>query len=144
MAEFFALLSETSTWRRFFSSTGPSEKMIQSFCDSSNPPARLSLIVTRLSDADPVIIATGTYVARDESSAEVAFAVDDRFQGKGIGTLLLERLAILAVSNGIQHFWAMTMMENQPMLHLFEKMGFDIEKRSTTGVYELKMAFREA
>ena len=34
-------------------------------------------------------------------------------------------------------------MENQPMLHLFEKMGFDIEQ-STTGVYELKMRFREA
>src|SRR5512142_1488965 len=91
MAEFFSSLSETSTWRRFFSSSGPTEKMIRSFCDSSNPRQRLSLIVTRLSEAGPVIIATGTYVARDESSAEVALAVHDRFHGKGIGTLLLER-----------------------------------------------------
>jgi len=28
------------------------------------------------------------------------------------------------------------------MMHLFEKMGFDIEKRSNSGVYELKMGFR--
>jgi hypothetical protein len=30
------------------------------------------------------------------------------------------------------------------MLHLFEKMGFDIEKRRSEGVYELKMTFRES
>jgi hypothetical protein len=28
------------------------------------------------------------------------------------------------------------------MLHLFEKMGFDIEKKRDAGVFELKMAFR--
>jgi acetate---CoA ligase (ADP-forming) len=140
MAEFFDSLSETSTWRRFFSSSGPSEKMIQSFCDSSNPQARLSLVVTRLSDAGPVIIATGTYVARDESSAEVAFAVDDRFQGKGIGTLLLERLAILAVSNGIQHFWALTMMENQPMLDVFRNSGFECRSRLDQGYVEIDLS----
>ena len=32
-------------------------------------------------------------ISRSPSVAEVAFAVDDRFQGKGIATLLLERLA---------------------------------------------------
>ena len=41
------------------------------------------------------------------------------FQGKGIGTLLLERLALLAVSNGLRRFWAVTMAENQPMLDVF-------------------------
>ena len=140
MAEFFASLSEKSTWRRFFSSSGPSDKMIQSFCDSSNPRARLSLIVTRLSDAEPVIIATGTYVTRDESSAEVALAVDDRFQGKGIGTLLLERLAILAVSNGIQHLWAVTMMENQPMLDVFRNSGFECRSRLDQGYVEIDLS----
>ena len=140
MAEFFSSLSEKSTWRRFFSATGPTDKMIQSFCDSSNPRERLSLIVTRLSDARPTIIATGTYVARDDSSAEVAFTVDDRFQGKGIGTLLLERLAILAVSNGIQHLWAMTMMENQPMLEVFRNSGFECRSRLDQGYVEVDLS----
>jgi ribosomal protein S18 acetylase RimI-like enzyme len=39
-------------------------------------------------------------------------------------------------------FTAEVLVENRPMLHLFEKMGFDIQKRSEQGVYELKMAFR--
>jgi len=98
------------------------------------------LIVTRLSDARPTIIATGTYVARDDSSAEVAFTVDDRFQGKGIGTLLLERLAILAVSNGIQHLWAMTMMENQPMLEVFRNSGFECRSRLDQGYVEVDLS----
>jgi GNAT superfamily N-acetyltransferase len=41
------------------------------------------------------------------------------FQGKGIGTLLLERLALLAVYKGLRRFWAVTMAENQPMLDVF-------------------------
>ncbi|HEX9147244.1 MAG TPA: GNAT family N-acetyltransferase [Candidatus Binatia bacterium] len=140
MAEFFSSLSEQSTWRRFFSASGPTDKMIQSFCDSSKPRERLSLIVTRLADTRPAIIATGTYVARDDSSAEVAFAVDDRFHDKGIGTLLLERLAILAVSNGIQHLWALTMMENQPMLDVFRNSGFECRSRLDQGYVEIDLS----
>ena len=114
--------------------------MIQSFCDSTKPRERLSLIVTRLSDDRPRIIAIGSYVARDESSAEVAFTVDDRFQGKGIATLLLERLAILAVSNGIQHLWALTMMENQPMLEVFRNSGFECRSRLDQGYVEIDLS----
>jgi hypothetical protein len=34
------------------------------------------------------------------------------------------------------------LVENQPMLRLFEKMGFDIDRKSISGVYEMKMEFR--
>jgi ribosomal protein S18 acetylase RimI-like enzyme len=39
-------------------------------------------------------------------------------------------------------FFAEVLVENRAMLHLFDKMGFDIEKRREEGVYELKMVFR--
>jgi hypothetical protein len=48
----------------------------------------------------------------------------------------------LAKRVGLLGFTAEVLVENKPMLHLFEKMGFDIQKRSGSGVYELKMAFR--
>jgi hypothetical protein len=35
-------------------------------------------------------------------------------------------------------------VENRTMLHLFEKMGFDTQKRTSQGVYEMQMAFRGA
>jgi acetyl coenzyme A synthetase (ADP forming)-like protein len=125
MTKFFASLSDESKSRRFFSLVPPPSKLIDFFCDSSNPRKQLTLIVTRLSERRPRVIATGTYVALDETTAEVAMAVDDHFQGKGIGTLLLERLALLAVANGIVRFRATTEVENRPMLDVFRNSGFE-------------------
>jgi hypothetical protein len=33
------------------------------------------------------------------------------------------------------------MVDNKPMLHVFEKGGFDLKKTAVAGVYDLKMAF---
>jgi RimJ/RimL family protein N-acetyltransferase len=50
---------------------------------------------------------------------------------------------LLAKRHGLLGFTAEVLVENKPMLHLFEKMGFDLEKRIAEDVYELKMLFRE-
>ncbi len=129
MREFFRQLSPESKRRRFFSISDPAEALLERQCESSNPKVQLTLIVSRLVDGLPRIIATGGYVARDESSAEVAFAVDDEFQRKGLGGLLLERLALLAVRNGFVRFWAMTRIENDLMLETFRQSGLSIHTR---------------
>ena len=105
MKKFFSSLSAESKRRRFFGSALPNDELIKSFCDPSNPRARLTLIVTRLSGGAMRIAVAGTYMARDAATAKVALAVDDAFQGKGVGTLLLERLALLAVRHDFQRFW---------------------------------------
>ena len=74
--------------------------------------------------------------------AEVAFAVRDDYQGKGIGTELLSYLTYLGRREGLLGFTAEVLAENKPMMHVFEKGGFDIRKTLDAGVYELKMAFR--
>ena len=86
-------------------------------------PVAVTLIVSRVVEGTSRIIATGSYVARDETSAEVAFAVDDEFQGKGLGGLLLERLALLAARHGFVRFWALTRLGNQMMLETFPPVG---------------------
>jgi predicted CoA-binding protein/GNAT superfamily N-acetyltransferase len=125
ITKFFASLSDESRWRRFFSLVPPPAKLIDSFCDSSSPRKQLTLIVTRLLQGRPRVIAASTYVSLDETTAEVAMAVEDNFQGKGIGTLLLERLAVLAIANGIVRFRATTRAENRPMLDVFQNSGFE-------------------
>jgi RimJ/RimL family protein N-acetyltransferase len=75
-------------------------------------------------------------------TAEVAFAVRDDHQGKGIGTELLSYLTYLARRDGLLGFTAEVLIENKTMLHVFEKGGFDITKTSDSSVYDLKMAFR--
>ena len=55
----------------------------------------MTLLAERTPAGDTRIIAVGSYFATDTGTAEAAFAVDDRFQGKGLGTDLLERLAVI-------------------------------------------------
>ncbi len=68
----------------------------------------------------------------------------DDYQGKGVGTALLSYLTELAQKEGLLGFTAEVLIENVPMMHLFEKMGFDIQRRTEEGVIELRMAFRGA
>ena len=140
LAEFFSRLSKDSRRLRFFSLSTPSAKMIKSFCDDSDLRKRLCLIVTRSLQSSPRIIATANYIAHDDTTAEIALAVDDRFQGKGIGSLLLERLAILAARNGFRHFWATTLAENQQMLDVFRESGFECRLRGNDGCVEIDLA----
>jgi GNAT superfamily N-acetyltransferase len=64
------------------------------------------------------IVATGEYVRlKGQDTAEVAFLVDDAYQGKGLGTLLLERLALIAAKRGVRRFQAFTLAQNQKMLN---------------------------
>ncbi|HSB35655.1 MAG TPA: GNAT family N-acetyltransferase, partial [Thermoanaerobaculia bacterium] len=140
MREFFLQLSPQSKRRRFFSIADPAEALLEQQCDSSNPRVRLTLIVSRLVGGAPRIIATGGYFARDESSAEVAFAVDDEFQRKGLGGLLLERLALLAARNGFVRFWAMTRLENELMLETFRQAGFSLHSKVDDECVEIDFA----
>ncbi|MDP2605339.1 MAG: GNAT family N-acetyltransferase, partial [Deltaproteobacteria bacterium] len=140
LTAFFGSLSDESKIQRFFGRTVPSAKMIESFCNSSNPRASLSLIVTRLAEPPARIIAAGTYMARNETTAEIALTVDDAFQGKGIGTLLLERLALLAAANGFRRFWAVTQLENKAMLDVFRESGFECRTKADGAYVEIDLS----
>lgn len=140
MARFFAALSKGSRHQRFFSLAEPDPKLIDALCDDSDPRKQLSLIVTRASATDSVVIATANYAARDETTAEIALAVDDPFQGKGIGSLLLERLSVLAARNGFRRLWAIAMAENKPMLDVFRESGFDCRSRVDGSYMEIDLS----
>ncbi len=140
MKAFFSRLSPESRVRRFFSFAGPRQELIDSFCDSSDPRSKLTLIVIRTLKGTPHIIATGSYLARDQKTAEVAMAVDDAFQGKGLGTLLLERLALLAVRHGFVCLSALTQADNRRMLEVVERSGFRLRKKLDDGYVEVDLS----
>jgi GNAT superfamily N-acetyltransferase len=72
----------------------------------------------------------------------VAFAVRDDQQNTGIGFALLQYLTYLAKRQGLLGFTAEVLVENQPMLHVFEKGGFDMKRKIDAGVYELVLKFK--
>jgi GNAT superfamily N-acetyltransferase len=62
----------------------------------------------------------------DPAAAEIAFLVSDDYRGRGVGTLLLEHLAVVASSVGIERFFAETLPTNARMLHVFADSGFPL------------------
>ena len=58
------------------------------------------------------------------SEAEVALEVADAFQGRGVGTVMLEELAQLARAAGITRFLAYVLPSNRRMLEVFHDLGF--------------------
>jgi GNAT superfamily N-acetyltransferase len=61
--------------------------------------------------------------ARRPDTAEVAVTVLDEWQGRGLGTLLLEVLSARALDEGVGRFTALMLARNQAMMDLFERLG---------------------
>jgi GNAT superfamily N-acetyltransferase len=68
-------------------------------------------------------------------SAEAAVAVVDHWQRRGVGTVLLSRVAELAREHGISRFEALVLNENRPVTQMCKKVG-GLELSSWRGVAE--------
>ena len=85
------------------------------------------------------IVGVGRYERLEGSDeAEVAFVVTDAYQRRGIGALLLDRLADVAVRNGIATFVAQTLSENRDMLGVFLTSGFPVDSSSDSGTVSVR------
>ena len=71
--------------------------------------------------------------------AEVAFAVEPGFQGHGLGTLLLERLAAHATLHGFERFVATTLADNTAMLDVFRQSGYRERTTTADGITEVEL-----
>ena len=80
-----------------------------------------------------VVAVAGFDGLREPRVAEVAFAVADDYQRRGIGTRMLEQLAEIAADRGIHRFDAEVMADNRPMLGVFEGAGFAVRRRGSFG-----------
>jgi GNAT superfamily N-acetyltransferase len=72
------------------------------------------------------IVGGGRYVVVQPGKAEVAFVVIDQYQGQGIGSILLRHLAAIARTAGLQELIAEVLLENMPMLKVFERSGLQM------------------
>lgn len=89
---------------------------------------RAALLATVEEGACERIVGVGRYArcaAIGARRAEVAFAVEDAFQGRGIATALLARLIPLARGNALEALEADVLADNTPMLRAFARAGFE-------------------
>jgi RimJ/RimL family protein N-acetyltransferase len=74
---------------------------------------------------DGPVVADARFVRdmADPTVAEVAFIVGDDYQGRGVGTFLMDALAVAARGDGIKRFTARVLSENYPMRRILDRYG---------------------
>lgn len=125
----FATASAESLYFRFFHVVREvTDSFITNMLDNS---------YTLLCLAGQRALGVGSYTPVDEDTAEVAFLVDDRSHGKGLGTLMLEHLAEAAWKQGLKRFEAYVLSENHKMLQVFEASGYEVQSQRDSNMLHL-------
>jgi GNAT superfamily N-acetyltransferase len=119
LLQFLTDLCASSRRLRFFS--GCIDMVAAAHWAAGTPPDRYGLLAH---DETGVLVAHAAYVRLDAKRAEVAIEVADQLHDRGLGTMLLERLAAIAEEHGITQLVAEVLPENRLMLDLLRD-GFD-------------------
>ncbi len=144
LASAFERLSPETRYRRFFA---PLERL------SGTDLRYLTEVdhhdheaIAAVNPENGAIVGVARYVRSDDpTEAEVAVVVGDPWQGHGVATELLRQLVGRAREEGIDHFVALVMSENEEALELFRHIapGGSRTRRSASGHTELVMALPE-
>jgi GNAT superfamily N-acetyltransferase len=121
-------VGEASLRRRFFGTKRHfSEKEIAFFVDVDF--ATHVALVAVADEGRSAIVAGARYVVVCPTAAEVAFAVTDQYQGRGLGVLLIRHLTGIARRAGLREFVAEVLADNQPMMRVFKASGLPFTTR---------------
>ena len=137
----FHRMSPESRYRRFFSPlTDLSERDLEYLTDIDHHDHEALAAI----DPGTGIVGVARYVRTKDALAEASIAVDDEWQHRGIGTGLLERLAERAREEGVTHFVALVLSDNQDALELFESLAPESPRQRTSdGHVELLLELPE-
>jgi RimJ/RimL family protein N-acetyltransferase len=139
-------LSRDTAYHRFFAAMRRLPPDWARFLAGVDYTRRFALVAERpmrkpglSADAEPdvEVIAVARYEPAEPGTAEVAFVVQDGWQGLGLGRLLLHQLLVAARANGVQRFRAWVLADNRRMLDLLERFTDVRERTLQAGVVEL-------
>lgn len=137
LLDLFARLSERSRIRRFLApKPSLSGKEVAYFTEIDG--RRHQALVAIAPDGAFVGVARYACAPGATDVADVAFAVADAWQGKGVGTALAALLVEHACANGITRLQAMTLPENGPARKLLRRMDFGV-RAIADGVVEVEL-----
>ncbi|MCP4694498.1 MAG: GNAT family N-acetyltransferase, partial [Desulfobacterales bacterium] len=142
MRRFFYRFSDQTIYRRYFYpiKTMPHNKM-QEYVNVDYGSAMSIVALVGKPDSGK-IIGEARFV-RDEQSTygEVAFVVDEEYQGIGVASYLYEMLIRLAKERGLTGLTAEVMLANKGMMKVFEKGEYQVIAQLQNDVYRLTIPF---
>jgi RimJ/RimL family protein N-acetyltransferase len=100
--------------------------------------ARRGILLATVGGGDgETVVGSASYVVdvagTGPTSAEIAFVVEEDYQGRGLASWLLKHLARAARANGIARFDAVVLGDNAPMLRVFERCGLPVTRSRRDG-----------
>ena len=123
LQNYFRALTTRSRYNRFFGATRelpPSE--LAHFIHIGEAD-RFSVVATMRVDGHEIIVGEARY-AFEDGSIEFGLSIDDRWQGHGIGKVLLKNLECRAASFGADRLFGDTLRSNDAMIGLARKSGY--------------------
>jgi len=130
----FAALERESVYTRFFAFKHELSESDLARLDAMDLAREAMLVATVNGDEGETIVGTCSYIAQDAAgAAEVAFTVEEDYQGRGIAGRLLERLVAIARANGFARLEAVVLNDNKSMLRVFERAGLPVTTKREDG-----------
>ncbi len=84
------------------------------------------------------------YMLVRPGQAEIAFTVDDDFQGEGLGSAMMRSLTEIALGAGLEQFVAEVLAENASMLEVFAHSGLEMTTKSEGSVVHVSLRLPSA
>lgn len=142
LQDLFYQLSDQSTYRRFmsFKKDHPHQEM-QELVNLDYEQSVGFVAV----DAEDQIVGMARYdIDPKNNLGDIAFVVRDEWQGKGVGKVLMQRMAEVGRARGLAGFLADVLVENKAMMALLQRSGLKLVIDLRGGVYHVVARFEEA
>jgi RimJ/RimL family protein N-acetyltransferase len=146
IVEAFKNLEAESVYTRFFrykSTLTEEELKAVTEVDFENTVA-LVVTIPAGGGGNETIIGAGRYVLYDPPgplpSAEIAFTVEEDFQGRGIASRILRHLIHIAQKKGVAQFEAEVLAENRAMLAVFARSGLPMKQSFEEGAIHVTLS----
>ncbi len=132
-----ALLTPDTRYRRFLAAKPRLTEREVRYLTEVDGHDHYALIATLAEDPE-VIIGVGRFIRHegDPSAAEFAIVVGDPYQGKGLGTELIRRLADAAIERDISRFTATVLADNEPVHRLLRRLAGRFAEQQRSGSVE--------
>lgn len=144
LVEFFHRLSPRTVYQRFLAPFHRLPAAWYHYFANVDYRKRLALVVEE-PGAQPVLRAVARYEPGDAREvAELAIVVEDAWQDRGLGTILLDAVLDAAEARGIRRFTADLLAENQRILHVLWRLGEIRHPQLERGVLTIEFERRRA
>jgi RimJ/RimL family protein N-acetyltransferase len=144
LVELFHRLSPRTVYQRFFRAY---DRLPDHWYDRFahvDYRTRLALVAEQQEAGGPLLHAVARYEPGEaDGTTEIAIVVEDAWQHRGLGTLLLDALLAAAEARGLRRFTADVLADNRPMLRVLTRVAHIGRRDLEAGVLTIEFERRQ-